>query len=240
MNLLQSPFVPEIIALKISKGCQHSMATIALLDKNPRAREKMRQMLREEQSFRIVAEGQDGRFALPIKKANNPDIFIISSSMPNVNGIEAAKELLKEDPQAKIIMLLDVEGEEDLKDSLTAGVMGFVYTEKVEVWLKKAVRSLMANRNYMDPYIASIMLLQYRLLSKRKEENSSGLHIFSRRELAVLQQLAKGKSNLDIAEDLQISDKTVKNHISSILKKSGTKCRTRAVVKAIKYRWVKL
>ena len=216
------------------------MATIALLDKNPRAREKMRQLLREEQSFRIVAEGQDGRFALPIKKAHNPDVFIISSSMPNVNGMEAAKELLEEDSQAKIIMLLDVEGERDFKAFLTSGVMGFVYTEKVESWLKEAVRSLMANRNYMDPFITSVMLDQFRLLLKRKDENLAGLHIFSKRELAVLQQLANGKSNLDIAEDLQISDKTVKNHISSILKKSSTKCRTRAVVIAIKHRWVKL
>ncbi|MEK4668087.1 response regulator transcription factor [Niallia sp. FSL R7-0271] len=216
------------------------MATIALLDNNPRAREKMRQMLREDQSFQIIAEGQDGRFALPIKKAHNPDVFIISSLMPNVDGIEAAKELLDEDPAAKIIMLFQEDEEKDFNASLRIGVMGFVKMEKIEIWLKEAVRSLLAEKNYMDPFITSKVLQQYRHITQRNDDNSAGLHIFSKRELTVLQLLAKGKSNFDIADDLQISDKTVKNHISSILKKSRTKSRTRAVVKAIKYRWVNL
>lgn len=206
------------------------MATIALLDNNPRAREKMRQMLREDQSFQIIAEGQDGRFALPIKKAHNPDVFIISSLMPNVDGIEAAK----------IIMLFQEDEEKDFNASLRIGVMGFVKMEKIEIWLKEAVKSLLAEKNYMDPFITSKVLQQYRHITQRNDNNSAGLHIFSKRELTVLQLLAKGKSNFDIADDLQISDKTVKNHISSILKKSRTKSRTRAVVKAIKYRWVNL
>lgn len=216
------------------------MAKIALLDKDPLAREKMRQSLRMEESYRIVAEGQDGRFALPIMRAHNPDIYIMCSKMPNVNGVEAAKELIEEFSEAKIIMVFSNEQDIELTASLCAGVMGFVSIERIEDWLKEAVRNLLSNRNYMDPYISTEILKEYRKLSDRTKKHKFGrASIFTIREQVVLQSLVKGKSNFEIADELHISDKTVKNHISSILKKSDTECRTRAVVKAIKYGWVK-
>ncbi|MEI3607478.1 response regulator transcription factor [Pseudogracilibacillus sp. SE30717A] len=222
--------------------------TIALIDDHKLFREGVKRILSFEPSFEVVAEADDGLEAKDIVKEYQPDIVLMDINMPEMNGIEATKELLQNNPDLKVIILSIHEDESYVTHALQTGAQGYLLKEMDTESLMEAIKVVYDGGSYLHPKVTHNLVQEYRKLIKTQEANSNlteieyrkPLHLLTKRECQVLQLLSEGQSNRKIAEMLVISEKTVKNHVSNILQKMDVNDRTQAVVTAIRNGWVEV
>lgn len=221
---------------------------IAIIDDHKLYREGVKRILEMEEGMEVVAEGEDGRDALKIDKVFKPDVIVMDINMPNMDGIKATDKLIENKSKSKTIILSFYDDEHYVTRVLQNGAAGYLIKDIGAKGLIEAIRVVAGGGSYLDPKVTKSIIKEYRRLT---ELNSVGnyvsyqsyqrpLHILTRRECEVLQLLADGNSNTDISKILFISDKTVKNHVSSILRKIKVHDRTQAVLLAIKRGWVRI
>ncbi|MCC3647112.1 response regulator transcription factor [Cytobacillus firmus] len=221
---------------------------IAIIDDHKLYREGVKRILEMEEGIEVVAEGEDGRDALNIDKAFKPDVIIMDINMPNMNGIKATDKLIENKSKSKTIILSFYDDEHYVTRVLQNGAAGYLIKDIGANRLIEAIRVVAGGGSYLDPKVTKNIIKEYRRLTELNSVSnyvsSQGyqrpLHILTRRECEVLQLLADGNSNTDISKILFISDKTVKNHVSSILRKIKVHDRTQAVLLAIKRGWVRI
>lgn len=224
---------------------------IAIIDDHRLFREGVKRILDMEDQFSVVAEGDDGSEAENIVRDHNPDVVLMDINMPNINGVEATRRLVEKSPGTKVIILSIHDDETYVSHAVQTGASGYLLKEMDADSLIEAVRVVADGGAYLHPKITYNLLNEFRRLStsNSKQQSKAGfveveyrkpLHILTRRECEVLQLLADGRSNRTIGEELYISEKTVKNHVSNILQKMNVNDRTQAVVEAIKNGWVKV
>lgn len=223
---------------------------IVIIDDHQLFREGVKRILEFEKSFQVVAEGDDGSEALGLVQEYLPDVVIMDINMPQMNGVEATRELVEKYPDTKVIILSIHDDENYVTHALKTGACGYLLKEMDADALIEAVRVVAEGGSYLHPKVTHNLVNEYRRLAAGVGGNSSGyaptheirrpLHLLTRRECEVLQMLADGKSNRGIGEALFISEKTVKNHVSNILQKMNVNDRTQAVVVAIKNGWVEV
>ncbi|MBY6037072.1 response regulator transcription factor [Fictibacillus nanhaiensis] len=224
---------------------------IAIIDDHRLFREGVKRILDMEDQFSVVAEGDDGSEAENIVRDHNPDVVLMDINMPNINGVEATRRLVEKSPETKVIILSIHDDETYVSHAVQTGASGYLLKEMDADSLIEAVRVVAEGGAYLHPKITYNLLNEFRRLSttSKTQSNKTGfveveyrkpLHILTRRECEVLQLLADGRSNRTIGEELYISEKTVKNHVSNILQKMNVNDRTQAVVEAIKNGWVKV
>ncbi|OMF59668.1 DNA-binding response regulator [Paenibacillus sp. FSL R5-0490] len=221
---------------------------IAIIDDHKLYREGIKRILEMEEGIEVVAEGEDGRDALKIDKAFKPDVMIMDIDMPNMNGIKATDKLSENKSKSKVLILSFYDDENYVTRVLQNGASGYLLKDIGAKGLTEAIRVVAGGGSYLDPKVTKNIIKEYRRLTELKSVSnyvsSQGyqrpLHILTRRECEVLQLLADGNSNTDISKILFISDKTVKNHVSSILRKIKVHDRTQAVLLAIKRGWVRI
>lgn len=221
---------------------------IALIDDHKLFREGVKRILSFESSFEVVAEADDGKEANSIVEMYNPDVVLMDINMPEINGIEATKQLVENHPSIKVIILSIHDDENYVTHALQTGAQGYLLKEIDTESLLEAIQVVHDGGSYLHPKVTHNLVQEYRQLIKDKEadvglhriEYRKPLHLLTRRECQVLQLLSDGQSNRKIAETLVISEKTVKNHVSNILQKMKVNDRTQAVVMAIKNGWVEV
>ena len=223
---------------------------IAIIDDHQLFREGVKRILEFEKSFQVVAEGDDGSEALRIVQEHEPNVVIMDINMPQVNGVEATRELVEKYPDTKVIILSIHDDENYVTHALKTGACGYLLKEMDADALIEAVRVVADGGSYLHPKVTHNLVNEYRKLATTVAHGGGGytqtleirrpLHLLTRRECEVLQMLADGKSNRGIGESLYISEKTVKNHVSNILQKMNVNDRTQAVVAAIKNGWVEV
>ncbi|WP_407271065.1 response regulator [Radiobacillus sp. PE A8.2] len=223
------------------------MINIVLIDDHKLFREGVKNLLENEPSFHVVAEGDDGSGALPLIGQYRPDVVLMDINMPQVNGIEATIELTKHYPDINVIMLSVHDDQQFVADSLNAGAQGYLLKEMDSKSLIDAIKVVSDGGCFLHPKVADSLVREFRKISHELTNTSTidsdykkPLHLLTRRECEVLQLLTDGKSNRGISEALFISEKTVKNHVSNILQKMNVNDRTQAVVTAIRNGWVKM
>ncbi|MGG3912708.1 response regulator [Rossellomorea vietnamensis] len=224
------------------------MATnIVIIDDHQLFREGVKRILEFEPSFNVVAEGDDGSEAMNLVEAHEPDVVLMDINMPEINGVEATRELMDKYPDTKVIILSIHDDENYVNHALKTGALGYLLKEMDSDALVDAVKIVAEGGSYVHPKVTHNLVAEYKRLANA--QNSGGfqqsevrrpLHLLTRRECEVLQMLADGKSNRGIGEGLYISEKTVKNHVSNILQKMNVNDRTQAVVTAIKNGWVEV
>lgn len=227
---------------------RETVITIALIDDHKLFREGVKRILSYEPSFEVVAEADDGRDANAIVEQYKPDIVLMDINMPEVNGIEATKKLIKTHPSTKVIILSIHEDESYVTHALQTGAQGYLLKEMDTESLMEAIKVVYDGGSYLHPKVTHNLVKEYRKLLENKETTSGmnaieyrkPLHLLTKRECQVLQLLSEGQSNRRIAETLVISEKTVKNHVSNILQKMEVNDRTQAVVTAIRNGWVEV
>jgi two-component system, NarL family, response regulator DegU len=232
----------------VNRGLEKMLTKIAIIDDHQLFREGVKRILEFEKGFQVVAEGDDGSDALGIVKTYNPDVVIMDINMPQMNGIEATRELAEKYPDIKIIILSIHDDENYVTHALQTGAKGYLLKEMDADALIEAVRVVADGGCYLHPKVTHNLVNEYRKLAAghhgggafQMAELRRPLHLLTRRECEVLQMLADGKSNRGIGEALFISEKTVKNHVSNILQKMNVNDRTQAVVTAIKNGWVEV
>lgn len=221
---------------------------IVIVDDHQLFREGVKRILDFEKSFEVVAEGDDGGDAISLMEEYRPDVVIMDINMPNINGVEATRQLIERYPESKVIILSIHDDENYVTHALKTGASGYLLKEMDADALVEAVKVVADGGSYLHPKVTHNLVNEYRRLAL--EESGHGyiqrveirrpLHLLTRRECEVLQLLADGKSNRGIGEAIFISEKTVKNHVSNILQKMNVNDRTQAVVVAIKNGWVEV
>jgi DNA-binding NarL/FixJ family response regulator len=178
-------------------------------------------MVNTEPDMEIVAEATDGAQAIALFAKVNPDLALMDLRMPVKNGIEATVEIRKQNSAARILMLTALNGDEDIHKALEAGAGGYVLKDSTEEKLIPAIRAVAAGQSWIPEEVAK------RLASRRLFEE------LTPRELQVLNEIAKGMANKQIAEALNITENTTKWYLKGILAKLRVADRTEAVAVAI-------
>lgn len=212
---------------------------VVIVDDHPLVREGLRKILELEQDIEVVDEAGDGQGAINMARLLKPDVVLMDINMPGTNGIEATRVIKREMLHIGIIALTIHEEEEYVLELVRAGVSGYVLKDIAPAKLVENIRMVAKGNSVIDPSITSKIFGEINRLS-RNRRNKEEWEKCTEREMDVLKLMAQGKSNKEIAADLSISEKTVKNHITSIFRKLQVDDRTQAVLFAIKHNLVEL
>ncbi len=209
---------------------------VMLADDHVLMREGIRQLLEFDGSIEVIAEANDGEECIEKLKTVHPQILLLDINMPKKNGIEVLQEIKNKNINVKVL-ILTVHGEtEYLLKAVDIGVDGYILKDSESSELKKAINGVINGESYIQPKL--IPALNNRLVARDVDKDK--IDLLTARELEVLIQVANGKFNKEIATSLNISERTVKNHISNIFKKIEVSDRTQAAVFAIKNDIIKL
>ncbi len=211
---------------------------ILLADDHPLIREGLRRILEMDPQIEVVGEVGDGQGAINKTRILDPDVVLMDLKMPGTDGVEASRVIRREFPEIRII-ILTVADDDDMLEVIRAGASGYLLKDVEPGELLKAIHTVYEGRPAFHPIVTSRLLGEYNRLSMpvRKDDEISRL---TEREKEVLGLIAQGESNKNIAHKLFISEKTVKNHITSIFRKLKVEDRTQAAIFAIKKRMVEV
>jgi len=194
-------------------------------------------VLGTEDGIEVVAEAENGDEAIEKAEELAPDVVLMDVRMPKVNGIEAARSIRDRVPTTKILMLTVSDEEDDLYEAIKAGANGYLLKEISVEEVAEAIRAVVQGQSLISPSMASKLLNEFNALVKRAEEKQQfPAPALTSREIEVLRLVAKGMSNREIADDLYISENTVKNHVRNILEKLHLHNRMEAVIYAVRER----
>lgn len=207
-----------------------------LADDHILMREGVRQLLEFDGSIEVVAEANDGEECIEKLLEAKPQILLLDINMSKKNGIEVLKEIKSKKINVKVLILTVHDSIEYLLKAVELGADGYIMKDSESAELKKAINVIMNGESYIQPKL--VPALNKRLVSRDIDKDK--IDSLTGRELEVLIQVANGMFNKEIATSLNISERTVKNHISNIFKKIGVFDRTQAAVFAIKNDLVKL
>ena len=210
--------------------------SVMIADDHSMIREGLKQLLEFDGSIEVVGEASNGVECLEKLKECNPEVLLLDINMPEKNGIEVLKQIKKKKNEIKVL-ILTVHNEMDyLMKAVDIGVDGYILKDSESSELKRAIKAVRDGENYIQPSL--IPALNSQLLSRDTDKDK--ISFLTNRELEVLVQVANGMFNKEIATNLNISERTVKNHISNIFKKIDVSDRTQAAVFAIKNNIIKL
>lgn len=209
---------------------------VMIADDHNLMREGIKQLLELDGNIKVIAEAGDGIECLEKLKQYNPDILLLDINMPEKNGIEVLKCLREEKSEIKVLMLTLHNEVEYLIKAVDHGVDGYIMKDSESAELKRAIYMVISGKTYIQPSL--IPELNFRLANRDVEKDK--IDFLTKREMEVLIEVANGMSNKEIALNLNISERTVKNHISNIFKKIDVSDRTQAAVFAIKNNIIKV
>ncbi|KOP81569.1 response regulator [Cytobacillus solani] len=187
--------------------------------------------LKTQPNIEIIGEARDGKEAVEMTMKLLPDIVLMDLEMPNMNGIEATRAIKQGCPDVKIMMLTSFSDQDHVIPAIEAGASGFQLKDIEPDELVRAIIHLKSGESQLHPKATSHLLSH---LTSNKSEERKPLEGLTKREIEVLKEIAKGKSNKEIAADLFITEKTVKTHVSNVLSKLGLADRTQAALFAVR------
>lgn len=220
---------------------------VMIIDEHPLFRHGCRWALEESGECVVVAEASQSNDGLELARQHAPDVVLIDALLSSNDALELARQIRHASPRVAIIMLTAFEDEEQLFQSMKLGAAAYLLKGLTAEELMGAVRQVsrgtyIINDNVLSrPTVASRVLRTFREMTAEEPPEVAPLYSpLSAREIEILDYIARGNSNKEIAKSLKISDQTVKNHITSILKKLSVNDRTAAVVHALKHGWIKM
>lgn len=207
------------------------MIRILLADDHALFRQGLQSLLEAEGDFRVVGEAKDGWEALQHALEAKPDVILMDIQMPGLDGVQATQAILKEWPQAKVIILTMYRQDAYVFEAVKAGARGYLLKDTDASELIGAIRRVHAGEVLLDADLAGRIIQDFRA----KKEASTPLRAeLSEREIQILKLVAQGYTNLEIAAELQLSEKTVRNRLSEIFQKLHLNNRTQAALYAIR------
>ena len=212
------------------------MLRIIVVDDHKLFRDGLREVLGLELDLKVVAEAGDGEEALLLIREHLPDLVLFDINMPKVGGIQLVRELNNLKIRTAMIAVSAYDDEDCLAALSAEGVLGFVLKSSGRTELIAAIRSASRGQSYVDPRVAGKLMTSF---SRRKSENDL-LGELTPREKEILYWLAQGLSNSEVAIRMVLSEKTVKNHVSHMLKKLDIRDRTQAAIMAWKVGFAQL
>lgn len=212
------------------------MINIIIADDHEMIRDGIKNLLEFDGKMKIIAEASDGLECLELLQTYKPDVLLLDINMPNCNGLEVLEKLKSKKKKMKILMLTVHNETEYLMKAMEIGVNGYILKDSSSSELIAAINAILNGEEYIQPSL--IPALNSSLINKDIDKEK--INSLTKREIEVLILVTNGSFNRDIAEALNISERTVKNHMSNIFKKIGVVDRTQAAVFAIKNNLIKL
>jgi len=206
------------------------MIKVMLVDDHRLIREGITQLLEFCKEFEIVCEASNGEECLSLLEKHKVDIILLDINMPVLNGIDTLREIRKRGYDVKVLMLTVHDEVEYLEKAIDIGLEGYILKDSGLEELKRAIHSILEGDIFIEPKLS----LELNNHSIKKNVDKEKIDTLTKREMEVLKLVAKGEFNKDIALTLDISERTVKNHIFNIFKKLGVSDRTQAAVFAIR------
>ncbi|MBL0385883.1 response regulator transcription factor [Tumebacillus sp. ITR2] len=205
---------------------------VLLCDDHTILRDGLRNLLEGESDLHVVGEASDGQQAIDAVQELQPDVILMDINMPGMGGVEAVEKLTAEHPNIRILILTMYNHDEYLFRTIRAGAKGYLLKDSPVSEVVEAIRKVMSGGSVLNPSLTDKLMASYR---EPRDESAEKL---SPRELEVLTALVQGLSNKLIAEQLFISETTVKLHISNIYRKLGVKSRSQAIMYAVREKLV--
>jgi DNA-binding NarL/FixJ family response regulator len=208
---------------------------VLIADDQPLYRRGLEVVLHTEDSIEVVGEAENGEEAIAKAEELAPDVVLMDVRMPRINGIEATRAIRDRVPTTKVLMLTVSDEDSDLYEAIKAGASGYLLKEVSVEEVADSIRAVMQGESKITPSMASKLINEFTAMSKRADERQRlPVPALTVRELEVLKLVAKGMSNRDIADELFISENTVKNHVRNILEKLHLHSRMEAVMYALR------
>lgn len=217
----------EAPSIRILIADDHEVVRIglsALLDRQP--------------GFRVVGQASSGQEAIRLARALRPDVAVLDIRMPDGSGTDACRVITTESPGTPVVMLTSYADEEALFEAISAGASGYVLKRIGSDELVSAIRTVAAGQSMLDPAVTAAVL--ERLRHAAHAEESGAFQELTEQERRVLAHVAQGESNREIAEAMQLAEKTVRNYVSNILAKLSLASRAQAAAFAIRNRLTEL
>lgn len=186
----------------------------------------------------LLAVCKDGQEALDACQAEAPDVLLTDINMPRMDGLELMRRVLRKDRDVRVVVLTVNEDEEVVFDAFRAGALGYLLKTSTPQEVIEAIRLAHRGEAKITPKIAAKVIEDFRRVKDDDENDDSELYVLSDRETEILELIAKGMRNKEIATHLTIAEKTVKNHVSNILKALQVNSRTEAAMKAVRAKLV--
>jgi DNA-binding NarL/FixJ family response regulator len=219
---------------------------VLIVDDHALFRVGIANILGRESDIDIVGEADDSRSAIEAAEATTPDVVLMDLSLPAPGGIETCQRIRRSDAAISVIVLATDEDEDALFASIRAGAAAFILKDVSPDDLLQIIRRvangefLINDKVFSKPAVASRVLKEFRELAVYGQEAAPIFAPLSPREVEILDNIAQGMTNKQVAYALSISEQTVKNHMSSILRKLAVNDRTQAVVYAMRQGWIKM
>jgi DNA-binding NarL/FixJ family response regulator len=204
---------------------------ILIADDHSIVREGLKQLLDLEEDFKVVGQASNGVETIEQVKLLKPDVLLLDINMPVMNGINALRKIKEEGFKTNVVILTLHEDREYLLETMQIGATGYILKDSDSATLYRAIRDAYNGESYIQPKLAAELVKEFNKPkgAKLKLENE-----LTQREYEVLALIAEGHNNKEIAEELFISEKTVKNHVSNIFRKLNVSDRTQAAIYAFK------
>jgi DNA-binding NarL/FixJ family response regulator len=210
-----------------------------LADDHAVVREGTKELLEREPDLEVIAEASDGREAVQLAIRERPDVVVMDFSMPQLNGIQATRQIKAVAPGIAILVLTAYDSDQYIIGFLEAGAAGYLLKDVHIDEVIKAIRAVHAGESVLHPAVARRVIDRF-VLPAEKRSAVDALDDLTEREMEVLRLAAKGMSNRQIAAELVISVRTVQTHLNNVFNKFGVGSRTEAVIYALRKGWITL
>jgi RNA polymerase sigma factor (sigma-70 family) len=207
------------------------MIKVLLVDDQALVRSGFRMILEAREDFEVIGEAENGRQAVELAAVTSPDVVLMDVRMPELDGIEATSRILAAGSSARILVLTTFDFDEDVVRAIRAGASGFLLKDVRPQQLVEAIRVVAAGDALLAPTVTRRLLDRF-ARDLRLDRRPAALDALTEREREILELIARGLSNAEIAEQLVVGESTVKTHVSSVLRKLQLRDRVQAVIAA--------
>ena len=191
---------------------------VLIADDHQIVRQGLRTLLEREPDLKVVAQSEDGRSTVRLARELAPEVIIMDVAMPDLNGIEATRQIVTERPQVKVIALSMYADRRFVVNMLKAGASGYLLKDCAYEELVRAIRVVLAHKTYLSPGVTDIVVRDY-VQGGPTDQGASVFSLLSPREREVLQLMSEGKSTNKIADSLHVSVKTIETHRQQVMHK---------------------
>jgi DNA-binding NarL/FixJ family response regulator len=222
--------------MSINKVGNNAMDKIRVLlaDDHSLFREGLRSLLEDQNDIEIVGEAEDGLEATKLVPQLQPDVVLMDINMPVIDGVEATRMILKENQSVEIVILTMYPQDEYVFEALKAGAKAYLLKDTRSKKLLEVIRAVHKGQAVISADMTTRLLDEFRRLASKKEEETPKFQTLTDQEQKILTLVAEGASNKDIAADLNLSERTIKNYLSIIFQKLQVNNRTEAAIRAVR------